>query len=227
METWVERGTEVTPFYDPLLAKIIVRGTDRADAIAKLRAALDGCRLDGIETNLGYLRQLAADPLFAEGGFTTRYLDTVTYKAQSIEVVTPGTLTSVQDYPGRVGYWEVGVPPSGPMDPLAFRLGNRLLGNPDGTAGLEMTVSGPTLKFNRDAVFCLAGAGMPASLDGEAVPFWQPVAVSAGATLRIGAATGAGCRAYLLVRAALTYPNISAAGPPSRWASSAVMAAGR
>ncbi|MGF7205892.1 urea carboxylase [Skermanella aerolata] len=207
VETWVERGTEVTPFYDPLLAKIIVRGTDRADAIAKLRAALDGCRLDGIETNLGYLRQLAADPLFAEGGFTTRYLDTVTYKAQSIEVVTPGTLTSVQDYPGRVGYWEVGVPPSGPMDPLAFRLGNRLLGNPDGTAGLEMTVSGPTLKFNRDAVFCLAGAGMPASLDGETVPFWQPVAVSAGATLRIGAATGAGCRAYLLVQGGIDVPE--------------------
>lgn len=51
------------------------------------------------------------------------------YRARSIEVVAPGTLTSVQDYPGRVGYWEVGVPPSGPMDPLAFRLGNRLLGN--------------------------------------------------------------------------------------------------
>ena len=207
VETWVERGTEVTPFYDPLLAKIIVRGTDRADAITKLRAALDGCRLDGIETNLGYLRQLAADPLFAQGGFTTRYLDTVTYKAQSMEVITPGTLTSVQDYPGRVGYWEVGVPPSGPMDPLAFRLGNRLLGNPEGMAGLEMTVSGPTLKFNSDAVVCLAGAGMPVSLDGELVPFWQPVAVPAGATLRIGAATGAGCRAYLLVQGGIDVPD--------------------
>jgi urea carboxylase len=207
VETWIERGTEVTPFYDPLLAKIIVRGSTRADAIAKLRAALDGCRLDGIETNLGYLRQLAADPLFAEGGFTTRYLDTVTYRARSIEVVTPGTLTSVQDYPGRVGYWEVGVPPSGPMDPLAFRLGNRLLGNPEGMAGLEMTVSGPTLKFNTDAVVCLAGAGMPASLDGETVPFWQPVAIPAGATLRIGAATGAGCRAYLLVQGGIDVPD--------------------
>ncbi|HYI73008.1 MAG TPA: urea carboxylase [Skermanella sp.] len=207
VETWVERGTEVTPFYDPLLAKIIVRGSTRADAIAKLRAALDGCRLDGIETNLGYLRQLAANPLFAEGGFTTRYLDTVTYKARSIEVITPGTLTSVQDYPGRVGYWEVGVPPSGPMDPLGFRLGNRLLGNPEGTAGLEMTVSGPTLKFNSDAVVCLAGAGMPASLDGETVPFWQPVSIPSGATLRVGAATGAGCRAYLLVQGGIDVPE--------------------
>jgi urea carboxylase len=207
VETWVERGTEVTPFYDPLLAKIIVRGTDRTDAIAKLRAALGGCRLDGIETNLGYLRQLVADPLFAEGGFTTRYLDTVTYRARSIEVIAPGTLSSVQDYPGRVGYWEVGVPPSGPMDPLAFRLGNRLLGNTQGMAGLEITVSGPTLKFNGDAVVCLAGAGMPASLDGETVPFWQPLSIPAGATLRIGAATGAGCRAYLLVQGGIDVPG--------------------
>jgi urea carboxylase len=207
VETWVERGTEVTPFYDPLVAKIIVRGATRADAIAKLRAALDECRLDGIETNLGYLRQLVADPLFAEGGFTTRYLDTVTYKARSIEVMAPGTLTSVQDYPGRVGYWEVGVPPSGPMDPLAFRLANRLLGNPEGLAGLEMTVSGPTLKFNSDAVVCLAGARMPASLDGADVPFWRPVAVPAGATLRIGAATGAGCRAYLLIQGGIDVPE--------------------
>ncbi|QQP93074.1 urea carboxylase (plasmid) [Skermanella sp. TT6] len=207
VETWVERGTEVTPFYDPLLAKIIVRGTDRADAIAKLRTALDACRLDGIETNLGYLRQIAADPAFAEGGFTTRYLETVAYRARSIEVVAPGTLTSVQDHPGRVGYWEVGVPPSGPMDPLAFRLGNRLLGNPEGTAGLELTVSGPTLKFNADALVCLAGAAMPATLDGAAVPFWRPVAVPAGSTLRVGAATGAGCRAYLLVRGGIDVPE--------------------
>ncbi|EWY40730.1 urea carboxylase [Skermanella stibiiresistens SB22] len=207
VETWVERGTEVTPFYDPLLAKIIVRGTDRAEAITKLRAALDQCRLDGIETNLRYLRQLAADPGFAEGGFTTRYLETVTYRARSIEVVTPGTLTSVQDHPGRVGYWEVGVPPSGPMDPLAFRLGNRLLGNPEGMAGLEMTVSGPVLKFNTDEVICLTGAPMAASLDGEPVPFWRAVRVSAGASLRIGAATGVGCRAYLLVQGGIDVPD--------------------
>ncbi|WP_207459488.1 urea carboxylase [Azospirillum sp. SYSU D00513] len=207
VETWVERGSEVTPFYDPLVAKVIVRGTDRADALAKLRDALARCRLAGIETNLGYLRQLAADPVFAEGGITTRYLETVAYKARTVEVVTPGTMTTVQDHPGRVGYWEVGVPPSGPMDPLAFRLGNKALGNPDDAAGLEITVSGPTLRFNTEAVVCLTGAAMPATLDGEAVPFWTPVTVPAGATLRIGAATEAGCRAYLLVRGGIDVPD--------------------
>ncbi|MBP2292813.1 urea carboxylase [Azospirillum rugosum] len=207
VETWVEQGSEVTPFYDPLVAKVIVRGADRADALAKLRDALARCRLSGIETNLGYLRQLAADPVFAAGGITTRYLETVAYSARTLEVVTPGTLTTVQDHPGRVGYWEVGVPPSGPMDPLAFRLGNRALGNPDGAAGLEITVSGPTLKFNAEAVVCLTGAAMPADIDGTPVPFWRPVTVPAGATLRIGTVSGAGCRAYLLVRGGLDVPD--------------------
>ncbi|BAI75052.1 urea carboxylase (plasmid) [Azospirillum sp. B510] len=207
VETWVEQGSEVTPFYDPLVAKIIVRGEDRADALAKLRDALARCRLSGIETNLAYLRQLAADPVFAAGGITTRYLETVAYAARTLEVVTPGTLTTVQDHPGRVGYWEVGVPPSGPMDPLAFRLGNRALGNPDGAAGLEITVSGPTLRFNAEAVVCLTGAAMPADLDGAPVPFWQPVSVPAGAMLRIGTVSDAGCRAYLLVQGGLDVPD--------------------
>ena len=207
VEKWVERGSEVTPFYDPMLAKIIVRGDDRADALARLRAALDGCRIAGIETNLGYLRRIAADPAFAAGGITTRWLETLAHSAPTVEVLAPGTLTTVQDHPGRVGYWEVGVPPSGPMDPLAFRLGNRVLGNPEGAAGLEITVSGPTLRFTTGATLCLTGAAMPATLDGVPVPYWQPVAVRAGATLRIGTVSGAGCRTYLLVQGGIDVPD--------------------
>ena len=58
----------------------------------------------------------------------------------TLEVIAPGAFTTVQDYPGRVGYWAVGVPPSGPMDGLSFRLGNRLLGNDEAAAGLEITL---------------------------------------------------------------------------------------
>src|SRR6266478_5677791 len=65
VETWVESGTEVTPYYDPMLAKIIVRGGDRADALAQMRAALAACRVAGIETNLEYLRQVVDDAAFA------------------------------------------------------------------------------------------------------------------------------------------------------------------
>ncbi len=69
-------------------------------------------------------------------------------RPHTIRVLAAGALTTVQDYPGRIGLWNVGVPPSGPMDALAFRLGNRLLGNDEGAAGIEFTAAGPTLRFN-------------------------------------------------------------------------------
>ena len=68
VETWVESGTEVTPYYDPMLAKIIVRGVDRAAALAEMRAALAECRIAGIETNLEYLRQVTAGTRFSGKG---------------------------------------------------------------------------------------------------------------------------------------------------------------
>ena len=74
VDTWVERGSEVSPFYDPLLAKVIVKGKDRAEALAALSQALAGTRLDGIETNLEFLRAVAASPVFAQGDMTTRWL---------------------------------------------------------------------------------------------------------------------------------------------------------
>ncbi|MDI9712575.1 hypothetical protein QM261_18815, partial [Acinetobacter baumannii] len=83
--------------------------------------------------------------------------------------------TTVQQAPGRVGYWSVGVPPSGPMDDRAFDLANALLGNPRDAAGLEFTMVGATLRFNTATLFVLGGAPLAATLDGEAAPFWQVV----------------------------------------------------
>ena len=85
-------------------------------------------------------------------------------------------MTTVQDHPGRLGYWAVGVPPSGPMDDLSFRLGNRLVGNDEGAAGLELTVNGPTLRFHRAATICLTGE-MAATLPPPATA-GAPVAVA-------------------------------------------------
>src|SRR6185436_3563365 len=128
-ETWVENGTEVTPFYDPMLAKIIVRADTREGAVQRLRDALARTRFDGVETNLDYLRSVVAEQEFSTGGFPTSLLNRVVYRPRAMEVIEAGTQTTVQDYPGRLGYWNVGVPPSGPMDMLAFRLANRLVGN--------------------------------------------------------------------------------------------------
>jgi urea carboxylase len=206
VETWIADGTEVTPLYDPLLAKLITVGASRGEALAKMRAALCEVVVAGIETNLEYLRALIADPLFADGCMTTRALESFVFAPRSIEVLSGGTQTTLQDYPGRVGFWNVGVPPSGPMDDVSFRLANRAVGNAASAAALEITVSGPTLKFDADAVICLTGAVMGADIGGRAVPFWTPIDVRSGDVLRIGSVAGSGSRAYLAVRGGFDVP---------------------
>jgi urea carboxylase len=206
VDTWIDRGTEVSAFYDPLLAKIIVHGQDREQALATLRGAIAETRIGGIETNLSYLAQLAQDPVFVAGETTTAHLRTVAFSTPSIEVVTPGTFSIVVEHPGRLGYWNVGIPPSGPMDPLALRLANRVVGNADGVAGLELTMSGPTLRFAQDAVVALSGASMSATLDEREVAAFEPIVVKAGQTLKLGPIADAGARTYLAVRGGLDVP---------------------
>jgi urea carboxylase len=206
-DTWVERGTEVSPFYDPLLAKLIVHGATRAEAVARMAAALGETRIGGIETNLDYLRAIVAEPVFRAGAPTTGWLAGLHYAPSTVDVLAPGMHTTIQDYPGRLGYWAVGVPPSGPMDALALRLANRVVGNPHGTAALECTIQGPTLRFNCPAVICLGGAAMQADLDGAPVPYWTPIEVGAGATLRLGKIEGPGMRTYLAVSGGFDVPE--------------------
>ncbi len=206
-DTWIETGSEVTTYYDPLLAKLIVWGEDRATAIDKMRLALDRTQLAGIETNLDYLRQVLADTRFNAGTVSTQFLSTFHYQPQTVDVLAPGAFTMIQDYPGRLGYWNIGVPPSGAMDALAFRYANRLLNNPESAAGLELTVTGATLRFNVETVICLTGAPMAAILDGVAVPFWTTVSVKAGAVLQMGAIQGNGTRSYLAVQHGLDGPD--------------------
>ena len=206
LDGWVAAGTEVSAYYDPLLAKLIVTAPDRPSAVKALQQALDASRLSGLETNLGWLRDVARSEAFVSGNVSTRALAEIPYAAPTVRVLSGGPSTTVQDYPGRLGYWDVGVPPSGPMDPLALRLGNRLLGNEEGAAGLEITALGPTLLFNTPAVACLAGADVEASLDGVPVGAYAPFAVKAGQTLKIGRVSGAGLRAYLLVQGGFDVP---------------------
>ena len=121
----------------------------------------------------------------------------------AIEVLSPGTLTTVQDWPGRTGFWAVGVPPSGPMDARSHRIGNRLLGNPPGAAGLEVTLTGPKLRFLRPATVAVTGAPLALTLDGEEVQQWAALEVPVGGVLALGTIRGVGMRAYVLVRGGL------------------------
>ena len=206
IDSWIDTGTEVSAFYDPMIAKVIVHADTREAALKKMQQALGATQLHGIATNLDYLRQVVATEAFHTGDVWTRFLDSFTPSASVIEVLKPGTFSTIQDFPGRLGYWDIGVPPSGPMDDLAFRLANRIVGNHESAAGLELTLQGPTLRFHSDAVIALTGADCPADLDGESIHYWQPVTVKAGQTLTLGRARS-GCRTYLAVRNGFDVPE--------------------
>lgn len=125
----------------------------------------------------------------------------------TFEVLRPGLQTTVQDHPGRVGHWSVGIPPSGPMDDLSFGLANLAVGNPAEAAGLECTLLGPELRATADVVVCVTGAPAEVTVDGRAVPQWAPVHVGAGSRIAIGAPTGAGMRTYLAVAGGIDVPE--------------------
>jgi urea carboxylase len=122
-------------------------------------------------------------------------------------VVRPGTLTTVQDWPGRTGLWHVGVPPCGPMDDLSFRLGNTSLGNDEGAPGLECTIQGPQLRFTHATTVCVTGAPAAVTVDGQPVPQWEPFTVPAGSVLDVPAPDGSGLRTYVLFAGGLDTPG--------------------
>ncbi|MFG1361986.1 urea carboxylase [Xanthobacter versatilis] len=208
IDGWIETGTEVTPYYDPMLAKVIVTGKDRPAAIAALNAALAETSICGIETNLQYLRAIAASDLLASAKVATTALKDFAFRPESVEVLVPGAQSSLQELPGRLHLWHVGVPPSGPMDEYSFRRANALVGNAETACALELTVNGPTLRFHDDAVIALSGALMPATLDGIPAPHDTAFAVKAGQVLAIGAISGPGQRTYLAVNGAFQAPVV-------------------
>ena len=207
IDHWLDAGVEVPPFFDPMLAKLIAWSASREQTIQQLSAMLQQSDVYGIETNRDYLLALLNSDVVQQGKVLTRTLNEFSYQPATIDVLSGGTQTTIQDFPGRVGYWDIGVPPSGPMDNWSFRLGNRLLNNDDTCAGLEITLSGPTLKFNTARQIVLTGAEIDARLNGEPVPMWQVVTVPADSTLQLGKVATAGARSYLLLAGGLDCPH--------------------
>ena len=119
-------------------------------------------------------------------------------------VLEPGLLTTVQDL-GRSGYQRVGIPPSGPMDRGAFVLANRLVGNADGAAGLELTLKGPRLEVRRRTVLAVTGAEMGLTVNDREAPAWTAVLVQPGDVLAFRMAQ-AGCRPYVALAGGLDLP---------------------
>lgn len=206
VDTWVKKGTNVSAEYDPTLAKIIVHGKDRNDAINKLNKALNETSVYGCITNLDYLRSISSSDMFKEAKVATKVLDSYDYKPCAFEITSPGAHTSIQDYPGRTGYWRIGVPPSGPMDAYSFRLANRIVGNHYKAPGVEVTLTGPKILFHTETVVAITGGVAECTLNNNTIEQNRPIEVKRGDTLSIGKLTH-GCRAYLAIRGGVDVPE--------------------
>ena len=190
VDTWVERGTEVTPSTIrcwPSSSRAARRARRRVARLrdgARPRRASPASRPTALPARSRSRRRRSSRATCTRG-----LLDDVAYRRRTrSRCSTPGTQTTVQDYPGRLGYWDVGVPPSGPMDALSFRLANRLVGNPDGAAGARVHAVGPDAALSRARrVVALTGADMGADARrraGRALS--APFAVAAGSVLALG-----------------------------------------
>lgn len=206
VDGWVKTGTTVTASYDPLLAKVIGSGDTREAARQCLLKVLSESVLQGPATNWELLQQILSDKAYTHGATLTSFLTSsdFKYRPQAVEVIEAGVSTSVQDWPARRNVLK-GIPEAGPLDALSFQIANLLVGNDQVVEGLEITMTGPTLKFHSPAVVALVGADMELNLDGKPIDTWTRHLIPAGSTLEIGALTSdaVGCRAYLAIRGGL------------------------
>ncbi|WP_435829865.1 biotin-dependent carboxyltransferase family protein [Micromonospora costi] len=123
-----------------------------------------------------------------------------------LHVLRAGALTTVQDL-GRPGYAHLGVPRSGALDPAALRLANRLVGNPEDAAGLEITLTGCALRLSRAATVAITGADVEVRIGERPGDTGRPLSAPAGAVLRIGPARR-GVRSWLAVCGGIDVPPV-------------------
>lgn len=201
IDGWIATGTVVSPSYDPMLAKIITLSQDRNEAAKLMADVLETSKVQGSPTNLSFLAQIVKSQPYLEGKTLTSFLsnqELFTFRPNAIEVLSGGLNTTVQDL-GRpaIGH---GVPIGGPADLLSFKLANLLVGNEAGTEALEITLSGPELRFHCRSSIALTGASCSVTLDGKEIDNYSRIPVSAGSILKIGAIRGSGFRAYLAIK---------------------------
>ncbi|WP_265181646.1 biotin-dependent carboxyltransferase family protein [Geomicrobium sp. JCM 19055] len=127
-------------------------------------------------------------------------------RAMTVEVVKPGVQTTVQDI-GRFGYLRQGVLQSGAMDTISLRTANQLVGNDEFAAALELTIAGPSLKFETDALLAVTGAGMQPVIDGKEYSLGVPLFIPKGQMLSFKPIKH-GIRAYVAVAGGFNVPQV-------------------
>jgi urea carboxylase len=223
-------GTQITPHFDTLLTKLIVHAPNRTQALRELRTVLRDTVIRGLTTNLNMLLWILNHQDFVLNRIHTTWLS-----AQQAHIVHPGirveSITQhggfcqavVVAYPGRTCFWNVGIPPSGPMDSWAFRVGNALVGNPANSefSGLEILLVNSTLqlRFHIDSLVAITGSQCNicrealATINGSPIPRWHPVFVHRGCVLQFQSCDHEvdqrqGSRVYLCVAGGLGCASI-------------------
>lgn len=123
-----------------------------------------------------------------------------------IKVLKPGLETTVQDR-GRLGLYEIGMPPSGAMDQYSFTIANHLVGNAENSAVLEITYMGPTLEFQQDAMIAITGGEIQPKINDNMVPLYTTLAVKAGDILSFDFVKF-GARIYLAIKGGIQVPLV-------------------
>jgi len=207
VDTWITSGTNISPFYDPMIAKVMVwDGASHDGAVDQMLDMLRHSKVQGCPTNFQYLSAIVSSTGFRQGDTTTAFLTSsfMKFVPQTIDVISGGAYSTIQDLPARLGVGH-GVPESGPLDSVSFRLANILVGNHENTEALEITLMGPELLFNIPAVIAVTGGKISCSINGEPVDTNSTLVVPANAIVKLGVVSN-GCRSYLAVKGG--FPNI-------------------
>ncbi|KAI1385920.1 AHS2-domain-containing protein [Hypoxylon trugodes] len=203
VDTWVQLGTFVSPYFDSLVAKVIIHRPTRTESIAMMQEALGATQIGGLVTNLTFLESIISSAAFASGRTLTTFLDSqFTFQPSGIQVINPGAFTTIQQARPRTrkGY---GIPASGPMDDLSASIANLLVGNAINTECLEITANGPELRLHSACIVAIAGSPFAVKLNGEPIEMWSRIVVKPKEILKIGASATPGGRCYLAIKGGL------------------------
>lgn len=200
VDRWIESDAFVSPNYDPLLAKIISFGENRNECIEQLINYLKECVIQGITTNVLFLEAILQSSFFESGRYLTKNLEDFKYISYCADIIDGGMYSLIQDFPGRVGYWHIGICPSGPMDQKSYKIANWLVGNSNADAGIEILLDGLSIKFYCETYIGVAGAACDILINGKSEKMYESLYVPKDGVVSIKLNSSKGCRVYLSIQ---------------------------
>lgn len=207
VDHWISTGAKVSPYFDPLLAKVMAKGKDRESATTTLIKYLEDIKIHGPPTNVPYVLEILKSKNFHNGFTLTSFLNSFQFQPQLIEFEESGAYTTIQDLPDRITTGG-GVPTSGPVDPLSMQIANIIVGNDKFTECLEINLAGPTIKFHSPTIVALAGANFEFKVNGIDKPLFTELFIEAGDIVEIGSSKSKfASKCYLAVKGG--FPDVA------------------